>query len=151
MSVSISQLQELIDIEYEHLVRRLHLVAIARDVYKVDDEGTGRKTLSGTDVRNATPGCKPRLVVLPQEPGDLREWSPTQPVFPPTNWDRYTDEWPMWRIELWHEVVHQYQDQILGLLDAEDATKGHTKGWPQAIAAVAGFFGIDAPQLRGVL
>lgn len=152
MSFALTELQALIGREYENLVSALGLNALPLDIYEVDENGAGRTTAHGTDVRNDTPGYSPALVVLPQLDGDLAAWTAIQPPFPPgSNWDRHRDEWPTWRTDLWHEVVHQYQEQIVENWDPKDGSGGHTKGWPDALDAVANKFQINRDQLLGVL
>lgn len=151
MPITIVQLQGLIQDEYDILAARFKLSPIPRDVYEVDDSGTGGVTAHGTDKRNATPGYTPTHIVLPEEPGDLSAWSPVQPAFPPTNFDRHTNDWPAWRTDLWHEVVHQYQDQILKSWDPNDGGYGHAKGWPDAVRDFATSVGVTPKQLLNVL
>ncbi|MDC0740883.1 hypothetical protein [Polyangium mundeleinium] len=151
MPVTIVQLQVLIQVEYDSLVVRLGLSPLPLDVYEVDDSGNGGVTAHGTDKRNATPGYTPTRIVLPEQPGDLDAWSAVQPTFPPSTFDRHTDEWPMWRSELWHEMVHQYQHQVLKNWNQADGRQGHAEGWPDAVGDVAASFGITQAELLRVL
>lgn len=151
VAIALGQLQNLIAQEYLPLAASLHLSPLPLDIYVVDESVGGRTTFLGTDMRNATPGYTPTHIVLPQLDGDRACWSATQPPFPPTCWNRHSDAWPAWRTELWHEVVHQYQPQILNRWDPNDGKGGHALGWPDAVAAVAKQFGLGTAQLLAVL
>ena len=150
MSLSLGQIQNIIHTEYAKLVACFGLSPIPCDVYEVN-RGPGETTAHGTDTRNATPGYTPSHLVLPQDPENLVNCTATQLPFPPKAWDPHSDEWPVWRIELWHEVVHQYQHQILNNWNPQDGDEGHAKGWPDALDAVAKQFGISRERLGGVL
>jgi hypothetical protein len=149
--ITIGELQGAIKAEYGSLVSLFGLSSLPLDVYEVDDSGNGGLTAYGTDKRNDTPGYTPTYIVLPQSSGDLSAWHPTQPVIPPPTWDRHTDDWPAWRTDLWHEMVHQYQHQVLKNWDPKDGGGGHTRGWPEAVREVAAAFGLTPGQLLGVL
>jgi hypothetical protein len=51
---------------------------------------------------------------------------------PPT-WTTKTVEgtkfWDPWRSDLWHEVMHQVQDQNGFGWDPKDGRRGHARGW----------------------
>ncbi|WP_437541265.1 hypothetical protein WME97_26580 [Sorangium sp. So ce367] len=151
MSVMVDEIRKIIHAEYDNLVALFGLRPLPLDVYVVDDSGAGGTSAYGTDRRNATPGYTPTHIVLPQEQGDLDYWRAVQPPFPPTCWDRHSDEWPAWRTDLWHEVAHQYQHQILKDWNVQDGDWGHAKGWPQSLAAMASRFTIGSDKLLGVL
>jgi hypothetical protein len=151
VALTINQLQSIIQTEYANLVAHMGLRPLPLDIYVVDDSGAGGRSAHGTDRRNATPGYTPTHLVLPQLQGDLDNWTAVQPPFAPTCWNRHADEWPAWRTELWHEVVHQFQHQILDDWNPKDGHQGHAGGWPQAQVDVGSRFGIGAPQLLGVL
>lgn len=65
-------------------------------------------------------------------------------------------EWWPWRIEVWHEVVHQVSD-MLGVYDSQKPPThplrgpGHGAGWDQAVAHVASHFGISTDILEELL
>lgn len=151
MSLTLDQVRAIIEADYAGLVHILDLRTLPLDIYEVNDDADSETTPFGTDLRNSTPGYTPSHLVLPQEPGDLQAWSSPGPTFPPTSWDPRSEVWAVWRRELWHEVVHQYQHQVLGAWDPKDRTGGHTVGWPDAVKNVATALGIDAEVLLTVL
>lgn len=151
MPVTLAQLQALLENEYANLVARFNLSPLPLDLYEIDDSGNGGLTAHGTDKRNDTPGYTPTRIVLPQAAGDLSAWSAVQHAFPPAKFDRHNDEWPAWRTDLWHEVVHQYQHQVLKNWDPKDGDGGHAKGWPDAVRDFATSFGITPQEQLGVL
>jgi hypothetical protein len=151
VSANIVQIASMVQIEYNHLVRCLGLVALPLDVYQVVEDGTGGVTAHGTDKRNSTPGYSVSCLVLPQEPGDLDSWEAILPRFPPISWDPHRSDWPMWRTELWHEVVHQYQHQVLKNTDPRGDNDGHGSGWRQALEDVARYFEISPEQMAALL
>jgi hypothetical protein len=57
-------------------------------------------------------------------------------------------EWPAWRIELWHEVVHQVEDQIL---DEWSPGPKHGESWTDAIEYVADAFSVNPETIEGVM
>lgn len=148
---TIDQIASVIQIEYSQLVRYLGLVVLPLDIYEVVEDGTGGVTAHGTDKRNSTPGYSVSCLVLPQEPGDLDSWEAISPRFPPTSWDPNPSDWPMWRTELWHEVVHQYQRELLKKPDHRTDNDGHGAGWRQAIEDVARYFAITPKQMAALL
>ena len=149
MPVTLVEMQATIHQEYANLLGRLGLSAIPLDVYEVS--AGGGFSGHGTDLRNATPVYTPSLIVLPQLPDDLAEWAAVHPAFPPSTWTPGPPEWLVWRIDLWHEVVHQYQEKILRQWDPHDGDDGHRLGWPGAIAAVAAALAVGPAALKAVL
>jgi hypothetical protein len=149
--VTLAQLQLLLQVAYDEFVVHLGLSPLRLDVYEIDDSGDGGRTPLGTDRRNDAPGYTPTYIILPQAPGDLAAWDATQPTFPPSIWNRHTHDWPAWRTDLWHEVVHQYQHQILNAWNPRDAKQGHEEGWPDAVRDVAASFGIAPLELLDVI
>lgn len=106
------------------------------------DPSPGGLTLLG----NETPGYGPKGMLLPQE-----DEEPSPLSFPPRDLRKMGPEWPIWRIELRHEVCHQFQHLKLGRWNPRDGTGGHSEGWPQTIAVVADAFGWPADDLRRVV
>jgi hypothetical protein len=150
MAIELSIACALIHGEYENLVAAIGMRRLPLDIYVVVENGTFRTTSHGTDMRNDTPAYGRSIVVLPLLAGDLVVWRADEPKFPPHIWDRHTDEWPMWRTELWHEVVHQYQDEVLHKWDRTDHS-GHGVGWTEAVAEVARRFDVAPAVLVRVL
>lgn len=56
-------------------------------------------------------------------------------VFPPTGWDRMENCWPEWRLNLWHEVLHQVEVEILKVWDGSKET--HDESYKDAIKYAA--------------
>lgn len=144
---------QIISDEYHALCARLKLSPVALDLYVCDPESVSF-TAIGTPVANfhALYGGAvgvPRTLALPLADGD-RE--PERNEFPPDGWNKFQPHWPTWRTELWHEVVHQYSDQILGRCnplepgirraDGTMRAQGHGAGWLAAVELVAAEFGV---------
>jgi hypothetical protein len=153
MAIDLLTARALIEGEYANLVTALGMRRLPLDIYvAIEDteDVTSRATSHGTDMHNGTPAYGRLGILLPLLNGDLGMWGADKPEFPPRVWDRHTDEWPMWRTELWHEVVHQYQDEILHKWDRTDRD-GHGIGWTEAIFEVARHFGVTPISLLQVL
>jgi hypothetical protein len=149
--------------EYEQLCGALGLMPLWLDVYLVDESpSTAELPIrdSGIDPRN-TDACysgSRRVLVMPICSGDIE--IVTAPA-PPRTWTKWSPDWPAWRIDLWHEVVHQYSHVVLGRWDPKElglrrsddslSTTGHGLGWRAAIEQVASHFGIDADTLDTLL
>jgi hypothetical protein len=151
MPITLAQLQTLITDEYARLTTQLSLKPVPLDVYVITQHQAS--TALGTDTRNATAAYSPTrgLIVLPANAGDLVDGVNYAPAFPPSSWLPLAEEWPWWRTELWHEVVHQFQHQTLNLLDLQDGCEGHCTGWLDAITDVAKVFGADPTALKAVI
>ena len=78
------------------------------------------------------------VLVIPIDPPHLAAL-PTAPgvVFPAACAKRSPTVWPDWRVSLYHEVCHQVQDQVYGLLDGADGYSGHNTNWWEAVAWVS--------------
>jgi hypothetical protein len=149
--------------EYERLCRALNLVPLWLDVYLVDESpSTAELPLrdSGVDPRNtdARYSGSRRVLVMPIGSGDIEN---VTDLDPPSTWAKLSPDWPAWRIDLWHEVVHQYSHVVLGRWDPKESglrrlddsfsTTGHGLGWRAAIEQVASHFGVDADTLDTLL
>jgi hypothetical protein len=84
-------------------------------------------------------GGTPRKIILPFSEHDLSviyDKSVTPPAGPPT-WEEGNrvgwSYWKRWRSDLWHEVIHQVQDQKNFGWDTGDGRNGHANGWQPAI------------------
>lgn len=136
--------------EYTVLCAALGITPVTLDVFEVDDDPTstslsqhGNRLSDG----NARYSASKKVLVLPLCDGDPK---PTGPVsFPPSGLSKWSAEWPSWRIDLWHEVVHQVADH-LGVhnphepgrprADGSKSDEGHGAGFWQAMQSVAGAF-----------
>jgi len=147
--------------EYTSLCAALGLSPVTFDLFEVDDDPTstalsqhGNRLSDG----NARYSASKKVLVLPVCEGDPK---PPAPVpFPPTGVSKWSSEWPSWRIDLWHETVHQMADH-LGVHDPSEkgrkrpdgsmSDKGHGAGFWQAMQAVAAVFGYPADELDALL
>lgn len=145
-----------IDAEYAFLCDRLGLMPVPLDVFYPDPTAPMKQlTPLGSEVKiaDARYGGTPRILVLPIGDGDE---APTL-MPPPTTWDRFDPQWPTWRLELWHEVIHQHSDQIGHAWDPKEPAiirpdgrrtyQGHGAGWWAALTAVATAFTVDPTML----
>ena len=137
---------ETIATEYGRLCQILGLKPVVLDVFRIID-GSSEATPAGSMTRGRADAAYGKgFVVIPVDglPIEVK-------AFPPRDWRRFGDEWPSWRVDVWHEVVHQVQEQQLGALDRGDGTKGHSRGWSEAVAAVASKFHVKPEVLTDVL
>lgn len=148
--------------EYARLCNCLGLLPIPLDVYVSDpDAGQDVKTPLGSPLVNAEPcysGTK-RLMVLPLCDGN--DWPAQMPAFPPTDWSKHASDWPIWRIELWHEVVHQVSNDVLRAWDPKEpgrkrpdgstSQQGHGVGWFKGVCYVAARIGAQPEELDALL
>jgi len=150
--------------EYQRLCNVLGLTPVPLDIYiYVSNPDTDAETATafGTSLRNATPcysGTK-RIIILPMCDGD--EHPERLPPFPPFTWLKHDDAWPVWRIELWHEVVHQVSNDLLSSWNPKEPGRaradqtvsdmGHGVGWFQGVCRVASVFAIDPDLLDRLL
>jgi hypothetical protein len=137
--------EQLIRSEYAALCRLLSLSAVTLDIYDFV-EGSTATTIAGSQIGdpNARYSAQRKLLALPIcEADDLPS---EETAFPPTEWHKASTQWPAWRIELWHEVVHQQSDE-LGLFnpkepgrtraDGSTSDMGHGRRWWSAVQKVA--------------
>jgi hypothetical protein len=123
--------------EYGQLCKRLGLAPVRLDAYVYDlDVSADVKTDHDPEVRSDTADFseKHSIIMLPIDDRDAL----LRPItFPPRAWGKHDEDWPLWRIELWHEVVHQVSSH-LGLNQAlfgikivfmEPLDRGRTKGY----------------------
>lgn len=131
-----------IDTEYARMCHVLQLDLLPLDIALATEE-------------DASGGFNGSVIVIRPDPYDLGREAEEPPVFPPVTWNindpAHPNEWPQWRMELLHEVVHQVQLQRFQNWDPNDGKEGHGEGWYEACEAVARGFGTIATVLRGVL
>lgn len=147
--------------EYQRLCNYLGLVPVPLDVYVCNaEDSSGSTTSLGTLIANCDPlysGTK-RLMVLPfTDASD--QWPVALPAFPPPSWLKH--EWPVWRIELWHEVVHQVSNDLLAGWNPTETPRqrpngtrsqtGHGLGWFKGVQHFASKLGVDAEGLDALL
>jgi len=97
---------------------------------------------------NDDPLYRPGLLLIPIAGHDITDAPDDQPRFPPTSWAESAGGWPWWRSTLWHEVCHQYQDQVLGRWNPLDGYHGHRDGWDDAMVAVARAFDLQQTEFE---
>ena len=154
--------EETIRDEYARLCVRLAMPPVPLDIFICDDEASAdERTQLGSVVRvcDARYGGTPRILAVPlckgdDEPRAIAGW-------PPPDWDKQGLLWPAWRIDLWHEVVHQYSDLVSGGWDPKEpaimrpdgrpTSEGHGAAWSRALAAVATEFSCGLPELDRLL
>lgn len=146
----------IIQAEYQRLCNFFGLIPVPLDVYICDTENTQDFTALGFPIAQgaaAYSGTR-RLMAVPLAPGD--PLPSTIPDFPPRVWNTRSDEWPTWRLDVWHEVVHQVSNDILKAWDLKEPGRsrergrsdpGHGVGWFQGIQHVAAHFSVDADAL----
>jgi hypothetical protein len=144
-----------IDDEYTFLCTHLGLTQVPLDVFYADP-GAQPNSLTplGSDIRSedaryGRTAVVPKMLALPLATGDDNPIS----AHPPTSWHKLDSQWPTWRIELWHEVVHQHSDQVGNAWnpleppfvrpDGRGTRIGHGAAWWNALTAVAGVFSVD--------
>jgi len=147
-TVSLAELDAAIRADYLRLCGTFSLRSVPLDIYVVDD-GSIDTTAFGTLRCNGTPGYDGQLIVIPVDPGDPGAINKLADEYPPSNFDR--NRWQHWRIELWHEVTHQVQDQTLQLWDRDDGSGGHTRGWLEALHDLGLRFGKSAGEMNALL
>ncbi|TYP94870.1 hypothetical protein LX73_0160 [Fodinibius salinus] len=132
--------------EYQNLCNKLDLKPVPLDVYEYKEDSNEKTDLS-TSKNNATAGYSPDKLILPltgEGTSSLRE-----PSFPPKEWNKlHPMEWPVWRVELWHEVVHQVEDQIL---NKWSPLHNHGNSWSEAIRYVAKEFSVEPETIERLM
>jgi hypothetical protein len=121
-------------IDYEHLCPALGLQPVPLDVFCPSGKSEAT-TLMGTPIKNFTPGFSSKTVVLPIIPGTFSHVKGQGFSFPPSTWDLMHPEWPRWRLDLWHETLHQVENDIFKTWDG--SKKEHGRSYMQAIEYAA--------------
>jgi hypothetical protein len=159
MSAVFDDAEAVIRAEYQRLCEAFGLSPVALDVYVCDDSSR-EKTALGLPVSNCDPlysGTR-GLMALPLSSTE-DQWPTTLPPLPPTTLAKH--EWPVWRIELWHEVIHQVSNDIQKAWDPKEpprtrtngsrSTTGHGAGWFFGIQHAAVLLSVDADALDELL
>jgi hypothetical protein len=132
--------------DYDELCARLGIDGIPLDIYPFVLGGE-EQSLLGTSTGNGTALYDGTKIVLPIFDNSLDEHTGS-PDFPPAKWDPLTSVWPVWRIELWHEVCHQVEDKLLGCW--QPRVEGGPC-WDQAVEYIAGRFDVEPHRLQDIL
>ena len=142
MAKNLDIAERIIRAEHERLCNVAGLVPVPLDVYVCDAEAPPtEKTALGLPIANSDPcySGSVRLMALPLCEGN--EWPTTISGFPPRGLDKHSDEWPVWRIEIWHEVVHQVTNDICGKrsssVGAFSYKRGDSRAFPDGPHLVA--------------
>lgn len=148
MSITIDQLRLLIKIDYFKLCSHVKLESIDLDVH-LYDSNSDTKSDYGLDVNVPWPAYSPEVIALPVAAGDIEVYANQGPPFPPGEWNKLNSQnWPVWRIELWHEVVHQIEDQVLGIWKPGS---DNDKTWRKAASKLAETFNVSANEIEKLL
>jgi hypothetical protein len=107
----VESLRQIVNDDYEKLVTVLGLTPVPLDVYSYS-ASSDAKTRFGTSLTNCTPLYDLYKIVLPLHPSTVRDEGIADMQCPPACWNMFSTAWPKWRIDLWHEVLHQVEDQI---------------------------------------
>ena len=140
MSSAFEVAEAAIRAEYQRLCGVFGLSPIALDVYVCDDSSTATTSL-GFPVANCDPlysGTKNQMALPLTSAED--QWPAEVPSFPPATLAKFSDEWPAWRIELWHEVVHQVSNDICNAWDPKEPPRTRNNGSRSATGHGAGWF-----------
>ncbi len=144
--------------EYLKLCAHLGLSPFTLDIHPFDCDYSNWEPLIMNSFRNGDPNfsSKHKIIGLPVYGDHNISDYPSSPFpFPPRNWDRnsFFNEWPIWRMELWHETIHQVSDH-LKVYDPDERGprgKGHGNGWATAVKHVANSFGINCEVFESVI
>src|SRR6266571_2720646 len=115
--------------DYKHLCQLLGLSPVPIDVFLPSKESTNRTPL-GTPMNNFTPLYDSEKVVLPVVAGASGQMVSDNLAFPPVSWDKMNPGWPRWRLDLWHEVLHQVEHDIF---DSWEGGEEHGESYMRAI------------------
>lgn len=147
--------------EYEKLCVLVGMDAVPLDLYTYSPETPGRTTEHGTSFANGDPAYSGtlRLIVLPVDRDPERQLDDTG--FPPTDFHKNGNCWPSWRIELWHEVVHQVSDTVFGKWNPKEpgrvrpdgtlSERGHGEGWYVGLEYLATKVEVEPEVLESLL
>lgn len=161
VSTSFEIAADVIRTEYQRLRVLFGLTPVMLDVY-VCDTTSSETTSLGSPVANCDPlysGTRSQIVQPLTSAED--QWPSVLPLFPPTTFTKLSDVWPAWRIELWHEVVHQVSHDICGAWDPKEpprtrangsrSASGHGAGWFRGIQHAALKLSVGADDLDALL
>ncbi len=140
----LESLRNAVEQDYDALVSTCDLTPVPVDVCAAPSGG-------GTPFYAKDKKSGKACISLPQLEGDIENATAELLGFPPVAFDMHSPEWPTWRTELWHEFIHQFQDQELGSWNPGDGLHGHKEGWEEAIAGVASRLGITVEQLKTII
>jgi hypothetical protein len=154
--------QMLIKEEYSRLCKSLGLSEVPLDIYIHDDKSELTvKTPLGISFRNATPAYLDKKCIIAFPLLENFDCPATLSEYPPSSWIKQGDQWPAWRIDLWHEVAHQASHELYDACNPKepgrirsDGTRsemGHGTGWFKGVSHVANHFGVMPEDLENLL
>ncbi len=123
-------IRSIVNTDYDNLTGVFGIKRVPVDVYFPSDSSKDRTSL-GTPESNFTPLYNGELIALPIVLDTQSNGIGTALQFPPAGWDTMRSEWPRWRLDLWHEVLHQVEKDILGTWDGTKET--HDDSYMDAI------------------
>lgn len=136
MAVTVTKLEELVQGDYQRLCQIAVLKPVPLDIYEIV-ESSQELTPHGMVKSYPYAGYDKKVIYLPFHDAELEMFLETPPPFlpGPNQWDmRFNHVWPKWRTDLWHEVIHQYEDQVLHLWKGDNS---HGESWRLATDEVA--------------
>jgi len=144
----IDELRKVVEREYSRLCEVLKLDPIPLDVYLVDEDSKQFSEL-GISLKSPLAFYDKEKIILPRTDNELNALQNYEPKFPPIVWDKaHPKEWPLWRVELWHEVCHQVENDIIR------GWKGGVEGgdaWKDAVIYIAKCFKVTKEQVTAIL
>ena len=147
LAEQLQKLKPIIEEDYRQLCLRVGVVkGVPLDLYVVSPKST-EKSDHGIARSYPFPGYNQKAIHLALDEVELLDFHLTQPVFPPTKWHLFYDQWPSWRVNLWHETIHQYDDQTLHTWDPKNA---HGKSWANATRDFASRFKVAVKEIEDV-
>lgn len=149
MPVTIPQLQTLVQQDYELLCHATGLTPVPLEICRIV-EGTEELDAHGERLLHPHAGYDQHVIHLPFHDLELEMFSQTLPTFPPpqNQWDPlFGQTWPKWRIDLWHEAIHQYVDQVLHQWTPDNR---HDGPWFPATDQVAAHLNVPSRILKKV-
>lgn len=142
-------LRDTITEDYRRLCNKLMLERAPLDIYITEAESS-EVTSFGFPVNYPYAGYDQKVIHLPLDEIAIEHTGHTLDLFPaiPKHWDMRSSEWPEWRVNLWHEAIHQYEDRVLG---AWTSGNEHGASWRRAVEDVAAKLCVSAEQLAKVV
>lgn len=152
-SIAVTRI-EAIEQEYRRLCATLNMPPVELVLYQVADDKVIDLKANSFSLACPRFGVDGSFIGLHVSPAP----TPSQLSWPPdfhASLARMgeTEQWPQWRVSLWHEVVHQFAMEM-GCFDASEAATdanpgaGHGVGWEQALARVASALNVGTEVLR---
>jgi hypothetical protein len=147
LEARLRELRPFIEEDYRLLCLHVGLATpVPLDVYIVTQASTDQSE-DGIARSYPYPGYNRTAIHLALDAIEVPDFHLCQPTFPPTRWVMFYEQWPSWRVSLWHEAIHQYDDQILHTWDPQNP---HGQSWENATACFAAKFGKSTQEIKDV-